>query len=105
MAFSFNLYMDEIDSFLNAATESFAAVEVLDEHVVVIILSEAIPNLDSLLVGLPILPEHVWREHVDAAMEFENSDPVGSGPFMWAATDEELNTAFSPTVGTRSMHR
>ncbi len=69
VAFSFNLYMDEIDSFLNAATESFAAVEVLDEHVVVIILSEAIPNLDSLLVGLPILPEHVWREHVDAAME------------------------------------
>jgi peptide/nickel transport system substrate-binding protein len=42
-------------------------------------LSEAIPNLDSQLVWLYVLPKHIWEN--EDAVEFENTDMIGSGQF------------------------
>ena len=89
VAFSYNLYGNEINSFLNVATEPFASVDAPDDRTVVITLLEAIPNMESLLVGLPVLPEHVWSGQADAVMDFANSAPVGSGPFIFANSEDE----------------
>jgi len=48
---------------------------------VVITLSEAIPNMESQLVFLYVLPKHIWEPYADNAAEFENAEMIGSGPF------------------------
>ena len=47
-----------------------------------ITLSEAIPNMESQLIFLFVLPEHIWGGlEGEAAVEFENEAMIGSGPF------------------------
>src|SRR6185436_13824533 len=49
---------------------------------VVITLDAAIPNMESQLIYLYILPEHIWGKlEGTAATEFENTEMIGSGPF------------------------
>jgi peptide/nickel transport system substrate-binding protein len=80
IAFSYNYYQANEDfPFLNVYTGYFDSVEATDESTVVITLSEAIPNMESQLIFLYVLPQHVW-ESVDP-VEFENLEMVGSGPF------------------------
>ena len=48
----------------------------------VINLTEPIPNMESQLFYLYVLPKHIWEQYAgDAAAEFENLEMVGSGPF------------------------
>ncbi len=84
IVFSYNFYQSHEDfPYLPVYTEYFESVEAPDDSTVVITLSEAIPNMESQLVFLYVLPEHIWAEHDDptAAVEFENDDMIGSGPF------------------------
>lgn len=83
IAFSYNFYKAHEDfPFLNVYTAYFDTIEAPDDSTVVITLSEAIPNMESQLVYLYVLPEHVWSEFEGAAAtEFENEAMIGTGPF------------------------
>lgn len=84
VAFSYNLYKAHEDfPFLNVYTQYFETIEAPDERTVVITLTEPIPNIESQLLYLYILPEHIWAEHSEGAAtaEFENLEMIGSGPF------------------------
>ncbi|MCB0046778.1 MAG: ABC transporter substrate-binding protein [Caldilineaceae bacterium] len=85
VVFSYNFYKAQTDfPFLNVYTEYFESVEAPDDKTVVLTLSQAIPNLDSQLIFLFILPEHIWADQTENAAEFENLAMVGSGPFKLA---------------------
>ncbi|MCB9135397.1 MAG: ABC transporter substrate-binding protein [Anaerolineales bacterium] len=80
IAFSYNFYKDNEDfPYLNVYTSYFDTIEAPDASTVVITLSEAIPNMESQLIFLYVLPKHIW-ESVNPT-EYENTDMIGSGPF------------------------
>ncbi len=84
VAFSLNLYKAHEDfPFLNFYTIYFESIEAPDDTTVVLTLTEAIPSLESQLLALYILPEHIWSQYAegDAASEFTNEAMIGSGPF------------------------
>jgi peptide/nickel transport system substrate-binding protein len=61
IAFSYNYYQANEDfPFLSVYTGYFASVEATDDSTVVITLTEAIPNMESQLIFLYVLPQHVW---------------------------------------------
>lgn len=80
VAFSYNLYQSTEDyPWMGGYTTYFESVEATDANEVVITLSEAIPNIESQLVFLYVLPEHIWSS--EDAVEFDNVSMIGSGPF------------------------
>jgi peptide/nickel transport system substrate-binding protein len=84
VAFTYNLVMNHEDfPTLHSYTDHFVKVEAPDDKTVVVTLDEPIPNMESKLVYLYILPEHIWKDHAegDAAAAFENTEMIGSGPF------------------------
>ena len=83
VAFSYNLYAAQEDfPFLPVYTEFFDSVAAPDDRTVVVTLTEAIPNIESQLVFLYVLPAHIWSGLEGAAVaEFENEAMIGSGPF------------------------
>ncbi len=84
VAFTYNFYKAHEDfPYLNAYTGYLESVEATDNYTVVVTLNEAIPNIESQLVFMYILPEHIWGQHAEgaAATEFENVEMIGSGPF------------------------
>jgi peptide/nickel transport system substrate-binding protein len=82
VVFSLNLYKNAPFVFQPSYTGYFASVEAPDERTVVLTLTDAIPNIESQLYFLYILPEHIWAEHEgDAAADFDNASLIGSGPF------------------------
>ena len=89
VVFSYTLFKNTPESFASTAAEFFETIEAPDGRTVVITLSEAIPNMESQLITLTILPEHIWRDHVDDPMAFANAAAVGSGPFRLADYGEE----------------
>jgi peptide/nickel transport system substrate-binding protein len=84
VAFSYRLYREHADfPLLHTYARHFQQVTAVDDTTVVLQLSQAIPNLESQLVFLYILPEHLWAAHAEgaAALEFANARMIGSGPF------------------------
>lgn len=83
VAFSYNLYKNQEGfPFLPVYTEFFEAVDAPDDSTLVITLTDAIPNIESQLIFLYVLPEHIWSAlEGEANVEFENEAMVGSGPF------------------------
>jgi peptide/nickel transport system substrate-binding protein len=83
IAFSYNLYKSHADfPFLNPYTSYFDSIEAPDATTLVLNLTEPIPNMESQLFYLYVLPKHIWEQYEgDAAAEFENLEMVGSGPF------------------------
>lgn len=81
IAFTYNLYKDTPEyPYLNGYyTTYFDTITATDKNEVVLTLTEAIPNIESQLVFLYVLPKHVW-ETVNKT-EYENLEMVGSGPF------------------------
>ncbi len=80
VVFSYNLYgSTEGYPWMGGYTSYFESVEAPAVDTVVITLSEAIPNLDSQLVFLYVLPKHVWEN--EDPLDFENTAMIGSGPF------------------------
>jgi peptide/nickel transport system substrate-binding protein len=79
IAFSYNLYKtDENFSYLNSYTTYFESVEATDDQTLVVTLSEAIPNIEAQLIAMFVIPEHIFK---DAAVEFENTEMIGTGSF------------------------
>ncbi len=82
--FSYELYKTHDDfPYMNSYTAYIESVEAPDDSTLVLTLSEAIPNIESQLVFMYILPEHIWKDHAEgaAAVEFENFEMIGTGPF------------------------
>ncbi len=84
VVFSYQFYQKHDDfPFMPAYTGSFDTIEAPDDQTVVLTLTEAIPNIESQLFWLFILPEHIWAEYdtPEGAAAFENTAMIGSGPF------------------------
>ena len=82
IAFSYTLYKNRDDfPTLHSYTEHFVSSTATDDTTLVLKLDQAIPNIESRLVFLYILPEHIWKAYTDNAAEFENLEMIGSGPF------------------------
>ena len=83
VAFSFNLYSNaEEFVFMPGYTTYFESVEATPENEVVITLTEAIPNMESQLYALYVLPRHIWENIEDpTTLDLPISQSVGSGPF------------------------
>jgi peptide/nickel transport system substrate-binding protein len=84
VVFSYQFYQKHEDfPFMPVYTEYFESVAAPDDQTVVLTLTEPIPNLESQLFWLFILPEHIWAEHdtAEGAAAFENTAMIGSGPF------------------------
>lgn len=86
IAFSYNFYMAQDGfPFLYGYTGYFESVEAPDPSTVVITLTEAIPNMESQLLFLYVLPKHIWEAYAaEGAADFANTDMIGSGPFKLA---------------------
>jgi peptide/nickel transport system substrate-binding protein len=84
VAWTYNLYKDTPEyPYLNGYyTPYFDTITATENNEVVLTLTEAIPNIESQLVFLYILPKHVW-EGKDK-LEYENFEMIGSGPFKMA---------------------
>jgi len=84
IAFSYNLYKDTPEyPYMNGYyTPYFETIEATANNEVILTLNEAIPNIESQLVFLYVLPKHIW-EGVDK-LEYENVEMVGSGTFKVA---------------------
>lgn len=84
VAFTYNLYKDTPEyPYLNGYyTPYFDTIVATENNEVVLTLTEPIPNIESQLVFLYILPKHIW-ENVDK-LEYENFEMIGSGPFKMA---------------------
>lgn len=97
VAFSLDLYATQEDfPILSGYTGFFESVEAPDERTVVLTLTDAIPNFESQLYLLYVLPEHIWGELDRSTLaEFENKEMIGSGPFSLVeyAQDEFVRLA------------
>lgn len=84
IAFSYNLYKDTPEyPYMNGYyTTYFESITTTDNNEVVLTLTEAIPNIESQLVFLYILPKHIWEN--ENKLEYENTKMIGSGPFKMA---------------------
>ncbi|HCK66467.1 MAG TPA: hypothetical protein DHW49_09390 [Anaerolineae bacterium] len=84
VAFTYNLYKDTPEyPYLNGYyTTYFDSIEATGNNEVVLTLTEAIPNIESQLVYLYILPKHIWE--TASPTEFDNVTMIGSGPFKLA---------------------
>jgi peptide/nickel transport system substrate-binding protein len=71
-------------------TPQLASVEKVDERTVRFNLNEPNSLIANTIVGMPIVPEHIWSE-VEDPVTFANENPVGSGPMT------EI-TRFTPQV-------
>lgn len=84
VAWTYNLYKDTPEyPYMNGYyTTYFDSIEATPNNEVVLTLTEAIPNIESQLVFLYILPKHIWENA--NKLEFANTEMIGSGPFKMA---------------------
>ncbi|WKZ34352.1 MAG: ABC transporter substrate-binding protein [Anaerolineales bacterium] len=84
VAFSYNLYKDTPEyPYMNGYyTPYFDSIEATENNEVILTLTEAIPNIESQLVFLYVLPKHIWEN--EDKLEYENFEMIGSGPFKMA---------------------
>ena len=85
IVFTYNFYKAHEDfPYLNAYTAYIDKTEAPDDYTVVVTLTDAIPNIESQLVYMYILPEHIWADYAEgaASTEFENVEMIGTGPFQ-----------------------
>jgi len=90
VAFTYHLYQDtEGYPWMGDYTSYFDSIEATDNNEVVITLSEAIPNMESKLCFMYVLPKHIWES--EDPVEFENFAMIGSGPFKMAQDGYKQN--------------
>ncbi len=80
VVYSYDLYQNtEAYPWMSGYCAYFESVVATEDNEVVITLTDPIPNLDSQLVFLYVLPKHIWESEDPA--DFENLEMIGSGPF------------------------
>jgi len=91
-------YTNEHSPGRSAATEPIEDIEIVDENQLEFHLSRpSAPFIINALAQIFLIPKHIWEDIPDETdvaepVEWENSDPVGSGPFKFAdwRRDEEM---------------
>lgn len=73
-----------------SVSAQLASVEKVDDRTVKFNLNEPNSLIANTIVGMPIVPEHIWADIADP-VTFANENPVGSGPMT------EI-TRFTPQV-------
>ena len=90
VAYTYHLYQDTSGyPWMGDYTSYFDSIEATDNNEVVITLSEAIPNMESKLCFMYVLPKHIWES--EDPVEFENFAMIGSGPFKMAQDGYKQN--------------
>jgi len=90
-AFTYNLIMDNEDA-ANAngsAVSNYESVEATDDQTLVIKTKQ--PMASILSSEIPIVPEHIWTDHVDDIADFTNTEDlpaVGNGPYVLTGYQE-----------------
>lgn len=57
------------------------SIQVIDEHTVAFKMKSLWASMVFMTGAMLIMPKHIWSE-VDDVTEYENLEPVGSGPFL-----------------------
>lgn len=84
VAYTFNLYASHPEEYIYMPgyTSYFESVIAEPGNQVVITLTEVIPNMESQLYSLYVLPKHVWETMEDPTItELTLEQSTGSGPF------------------------
>jgi peptide/nickel transport system substrate-binding protein len=100
VAFTYNLIMTNEDAATanGVAVTNYASVEATDDLTLVIKTKQ--PQASILSSDVPIVPEHVWKDHVGNIKDFKNSDAadlpvVGSGPYVITGYEEGRSVTLS----------
>lgn len=84
VAFTWNMIYGFDDfALIKFFTNKMESAEAVDPTTVVITFETPVADTDERFSGVPILPKHIWEQFADnqAAVEFENLEMIGSGPF------------------------
>jgi peptide/nickel transport system substrate-binding protein len=96
--FSFDFLIANKAVYYNAALEPVESTTVVNPTTVEFILKRPYaPFTTQTLSMVPLLPKHIW-EKVEKPTEFENANPIGSGPFKfdhWKHGQEFAVTRFA----------
>ncbi len=87
VAFTYNMIRNfEAFALLKDYTTLIEKIETPDPATVVIVFEGPVANTDERFSAVPILPKHIWEQFKDeqSAVEFENLEMIGSGPFTLA---------------------
>ncbi|MBN1676965.1 MAG: hypothetical protein JW880_00340 [Candidatus Thermoplasmatota archaeon] len=90
------------------STSLISSIEKIDEYTVRIHYQDLdgspspCPVAESLMI--PILPEHIWglMDVSEAAFQFKNLWPIGTGPFMCTENTEDEYTSGDPLILLRN---
>ena len=81
VAFSIQLYKDtEEFPFLPSYAAPFETIEATDESTVTLTTAAPLNTFEAYMAFIYVLPMHIW-ESEESAVDFENAEMVGSGPF------------------------
>lgn len=100
--FTFEYIRDNELGYFGDYVSDMKEIEVIDEHTVKIDFDEPAAWMPNILV--PILPKHLW-EDVDpdeANSDYENSEPVGTGPFQ---TVEHVTGEYTRMVANKDYFK
>jgi peptide/nickel transport system substrate-binding protein len=88
VAFSIELYRDTEDfPFLPSYAAPFETVEATDESTVTLTTADPLSSFESYMAFIYVVPKHIWEAEEDA-VAFENTEMIGSGPFMLAEASQ-----------------
>ena len=91
VAFSVELYRDTPDfPFLPSYAAPFETVEVVSDTQLTLTTAEPLVTFESYMAFIYVLPKHIW-EGVEDAVEFENEEMIGSGPFALTAYEQGVS--------------
>lgn len=81
--YTFEAFIDNNVEYFMSFLEPIESVEIKDDNIVRFNLKNPYaPFVTTTLAQIPILPKHIWEE-IDDPLNYENSEPLGSGPFVF----------------------
>jgi peptide/nickel transport system substrate-binding protein len=91
VAFTYNLILnnEEAANANGSAVSNYESVEAKDDQTLVIKTKQA--QASMLTSEIPIVPEHVWKDHVNDIADFKNTEAlpaVGNGPYVLTGYQE-----------------
>jgi peptide/nickel transport system substrate-binding protein len=98
VVFTYRLVLDTQQPAYVQYLSGITDVQAPDEKTVVIVTRR--PKSDMLAIGVPILPEHIWKKvDPDRLDAFENLPFVGSGPFRVTGLQKGKEVTLEPNPG------
>jgi peptide/nickel transport system substrate-binding protein len=93
VAFSINMLKDTTLD-VNGLWKKISSVEAAGDYQVTVSFAESFPSFTAYMSELFIVPEHIWSTVGDVAA-YTNTDPVGSGPFVWESYTTGTDVQFT----------